>query len=311
MKPIARKAGRKRAFTIIELLTVMSIIVILIGLIVPSLNMVRRYAKRVKQKAQFHTIDVSIELFYNEWDGYPPSSQLDQANLPYCGAMKLAEAMLGQDLQGFDPDSSFRRDGRTADNGPRIYEPFDPPGDLSLRDLSDRRKYLPVANTNFYRLNQIYNQPRYQSQFGGANQLESDKIVLYDEYSRGGTIEGKRVGMPVLYYRANHSLGGHYVDNANNPQNIYNYKDNDQLVCLGLPWDMAAHSHPMASDGGPTLRMDASGNPIPARPEIFYEKTWNRNISIPTPYRSDSYILLSAGFDGEYGTKDDVFNFGM
>ncbi len=27
------------------------------------------------------------------------------------------------------------------------------------------------------------------------------------------------------------------------------------------------------------------------------------------PYRSDSFILLSAGFDGEYGTRDDVYNF--
>ena len=27
------------------------------------------------------------------------------------------------------------------------------------------------------------------------------------------------------------------------------------------------------------------------------------------PYRADSYILMSAGFDGLYGTKDDVFNF--
>ena len=63
MKTIPRKAGTKAAFTIIELLTVISIIVILVGLIGPSLNMVRRYAKRVKQKAQFHTIDGSIELF--------------------------------------------------------------------------------------------------------------------------------------------------------------------------------------------------------------------------------------------------------
>jgi len=29
----------------------------------------------------------------------------------------------------------------------------------------------------------------------------------------------------------------------------------------------------------------------------------------PRPYRSDSFILLSAGPDGLYGTGDDVFNF--
>jgi hypothetical protein len=28
------------------------------------------------------------------------------------------------------------------------------------------------------------------------------------------------------------------------------------------------------------------------------------------PYRPDSYILVSAGKDGEYGTDDDIRNFG-
>jgi hypothetical protein len=37
-------------------------------------------------------------------------------------------------------------------------------------------------------------------------------------------------------------------------------------------------------------------------PRLFYDKT--RNLRIPSgdrPFREDSYILLSAGFDGEYG----------
>jgi hypothetical protein len=43
----------------------------------------------------------------------------------------------------------------------------------------------------------------------------------------------------------------------------------------------------------------------------FYNEI--RNDRIPggdRPYREDSYILMSAGFDGLYGTADDVFNFG-
>jgi hypothetical protein len=30
----------------------------------------------------------------------------------------------------------------------------------------------------------------------------------------------------------------------------------------------------------------------------------------PWPYRPDSYILISAGADGLYGTGDDITNFG-
>ena len=97
MKSIVKQSNRKAAFTIIELLTVMSIIVILIGVLVPALSKVRIYAQKVKQMAQFNSMQSAIELFSNENDGYPPSGALDGAGPPYCGAMKLCEAMMGRD----------------------------------------------------------------------------------------------------------------------------------------------------------------------------------------------------------------------
>ena len=52
-------------------------------------------------------------------------------------------------------------------------------------------------------------------------------------------------------------------------------------------------------------------HPFEANPEEFYKATKNEKITILSgrPYRSDSYILLSAGYDGEYGTDDDIYNF--
>ena len=111
MKSNVKQSNREAAFTIVELLTVMSIIVILIGLLVPALNKVKQYAYDVKQQAQFHSIDAAIELFNSEFDGYPDSDALDPDGLPYCGAMKLCEAMMGRDLMGFHPDSIFRSSG--------------------------------------------------------------------------------------------------------------------------------------------------------------------------------------------------------
>ena len=63
MKSIVNKSNKKAAFTIVELLTVMSIIVILIGLLVPAMNQVKIFAKEVKQKAQFNAISVALEFF--------------------------------------------------------------------------------------------------------------------------------------------------------------------------------------------------------------------------------------------------------
>ena len=42
----------------------------------------------------------------------------------------------------------------------------------------------------------------------------------------------------------------------------------------------------------------------------FYDCTKSDKIvNPPRPYKASSYILISAGYDGEYGTADDVYNF--
>jgi hypothetical protein len=73
--------------------------------------------------------------------------------------------------------------------------------------------------------------------------------------------------------------------------------DNYELVALGLP----GQQPPPA---GPTHDL------IDPSPRRFYLNTMNDQIITPTrPYRADSFILISAGFDGEYGTADDICNF--
>ncbi|MHC4229911.1 MAG: type II secretion system protein, partial [Planctomycetota bacterium] len=93
MKSTTKQSNRRAAFTIVELLTVMSIIVILIGLLVPALNQVKRYAHEVKQRAQLKSIATAIELFNSEFDGYPDSSAMGPDGMAYSGAMKLCEAV--------------------------------------------------------------------------------------------------------------------------------------------------------------------------------------------------------------------------
>lgn len=47
-------------FTIVEILTTVAIIAILIGLLIPALNMVKEAALNVKQKAQFNGIGFAL-----------------------------------------------------------------------------------------------------------------------------------------------------------------------------------------------------------------------------------------------------------
>jgi type II secretory pathway pseudopilin PulG len=297
MKSNVKQSNSEAAFTIVELLTVMSIIVILIGLLVPALNKVRQYAYEVKQQAQFHSIDAAIELFNSEFDGYPPSDELGRDGQPYCGAMKLCEAMMGQDLMGFHPDSVFRSDG-LGSGGNQLYPPQ---GDPMYQNSVSARKgpYLPLENANAYQMRDLY--PNVSDQ-GFA----PEHFVLCDVFRRVTHItSGQRVGMPILYYRAETAKTLHDIQNPDNPQNIYDYTDNHSLVMLGKPFDPPPNGDPHR------LAMDPDNTTPGYR---FYMNTTNDKMLATTtaavrPYRADTYILISAGYDGEYGTPDDICNF--
>lgn len=278
MKSIVKKSDKKAAFTIVELLTVMSIIVILIGLLVPALNEVRKYAKNVKQKAQFHAIGVALEFFNGEFQAYPDSSANGPDGNPYCGAMKLGEAMVGKDLLGFHPDSVFNSNGQDF-SGRQLYN-------AANSDLSARKTYLDLDNANAYRIQEIY---------GASNigSFDGESIVLCDVFGQVMSTTGQRIGMPILYYKAHPARLLHDVADPDN--SIYDYRDNQQLVLLGKPWDTGS-GHKLATEGTtPGAR--------------FYENTWNEKVTVRKPFNKDTYILISAGSDGEYGTADDICNF--
>ena len=55
--------NNRKAFTIVELLTVVTIIALLLGILLPSIAMVRAKAKETAQKAQFMTIEMTLEAF--------------------------------------------------------------------------------------------------------------------------------------------------------------------------------------------------------------------------------------------------------
>jgi len=274
VKQIAKQSDKKAAFTIVELLTVMSIIILLIGLLVKGLNLIRRYAKVVKQKAQFHSIGIALDLFNAERDGYPPSEAFAGAGASYnyCGAMKLADAMVGKDMCGFNPDSDF-----TAGNpAPPLYH--DP------ATLSGRKQYLKLEGANVETIGSLYKPP---------GPFDPCEVVLCDVYAHRAA-SGERLGMPILYYRANTSNTLHSPTTTPLSDNIYNYEDNKELTL-----DLKTYE----------------GEPHWLNSLTFYEEIRNKKINIPRPYRADSYILISAGPNGKYGLDaggktDDVLNFG-
>lgn len=283
---------KESGFTTVELLTVVAIIALLVGLLIPALSAVRNIAKETKQKAQFTAIELALTAFKNDYGDYPPSERFSHITGvdDYCGAQKLAEALLGWDLLGFHPDSAWRADGLDIDGGPLTYDP-PTPGHASLDDRVG--PYLDLATRNAFRLWQLF----------GADipQLNADTFVICDVFDvperRIMLANGKAVtpGTPILYYKANTASKQMIIDDYDEfENNIYNIRDNGILVGLGKIKDGTIH-------------------PL-WEPDVFY--SMDRGIIDPKvtariwPYRPDSYILISAGADGLYGTGDDIRNFG-
>jgi type II secretory pathway pseudopilin PulG len=313
------KRNNSKAFTIVELLTVMGVIAVLIGLLVPALGLVKDYSKRIQQKAQMHSIDVGLGMYKTEFGSYPrsddnslipPDPVLD--NSAYCGANKLAEALVGLDMIGFHPNADFRSNGKnviTVSGMPaleNVYNTLGLAGWQSGQENIQARKgpFIDLENANAFRMNEVYAgaiapfQTNFDTVDAQGTNVQLSPLLLCDVYAqkRSGT-GSKKTGNPILYYRArnnltqqNYSIDGDYTDD------IYNFDDNRNLLALGMPNDGTDFTVVTGGTGDPYTN--------------FENMIVNENVqTIRRPFRADSFILISAGKDGDFGTGDDIFNF--
>jgi len=287
---------KNKGFTLVEVMTAVAIIAILVALLMPALSMVRRMANETSQKAQFAAIDMAVMAFRNDFGDYPPSTLDTSFPSPnyYCGAQKLAEALLGWDLLGFHPKSEWHFDGLETKSGSPSGEWAYDPGKLrngGLDTLHERRgPYLETSKANAFRLGDLFAPP--------GNLTAGPAAVMCDVFTaKQVAIGGKTVkaGTPILYYRANTASKSFALPDI--PQDrIYNAYDNQELVLLGKMMEPAT-SHPLVNIAN-LYNFDSAGGV--RDPKIT---------TVPWPYRPDSYILISAGADGLYGTSDDIHNF--
>ena len=348
MKADKGKLNKCAGFTIVELLTVMGVIAILIGLLVPALNLVKDYTKELEQKAQFHSIGAALGMFSSEdrYGRYPESNDNSYDPLtfvehewdpsPYCGANKLAEALVGWDLLGYHPNSDFRSDGgfRHPDSTgllmDAVYGAYHPNTDYDVDEAlnplyaekaSENVKarwgpFVELENANAYRLDDVYEPDSLVGPGLGDFDETMPNLVLCDVFAKKRHA-GKKTGMPILYYKARTQFTQQdWVDNLGTgisiENDIYYYIDNYNLLALGSP-ENPDYRHPLANglpgDGG-DLTIGTPDAESEADWQDFESMILNPQVTaIKRPYRAGSYILISAGKDGLYGTPDDIFNF--
>ncbi len=302
---------KRSGVTLVEILVVVAIISLLVGLLLPAVNKVKNMAREAKQRVQFTAIDLGLATFKNDYGDYPPSNQYswlqdNQQSANMSGAQKLSEALLGYDLLGFHPDSGWRVDGTnrwdysdgTTTHAPGTYYLYDRTSD---RDMDKRQeRYIDIDTANVARLGNTGN---HDGLFNLGNFGEwsaaADTFVLCDVFGTGKELlldDGNRVkaGQPILYYRANTS--GRTISE------IYSARDNESLLQIIESTDVARKG-------------SAPGtywNPLAGPVDTFYTLIRDGRAStanFDVPQKPDSYILISAGADGRFGTSDDITNF--
>lgn len=328
----------RSGFTLVEILAAVTIVAILVALLVPAVGLVTETAENLRQQAQFNGITVALEAYRNDFGDYPESYILEGPTGGangigvgpdyYCGAQRLAEAMVGRDAFGVHPRTQWYSDGfaaldadglrndRVYWNGTDYPYPAGQPGYTNEQGLEENitsRKgpYMEIDTANAVKLFDLYSPAELT-----AARLNGDTFVLCDSLGKVKNLNTKkRTGMPILYYKANSSKYKHDRMPPNMlTDNIYNVADNAiignqtvgdlQMGLTGTPLPVIAESrytqHRIVRFGQATGQDGTS----------FYDMILNPKYENPArPFNPDTFILICAGQDGVYGTADDIFNF--
>ena len=271
-------------------------------------------------------ISIGLEVFRNDFGDYPDSSEKDGHGDIYNGGQKLAEAMVGLDYLGFHPNSGFNVDGKNEVYGKdgklievEIYSADADTANWQTKEenLAARKgPYLEPEKANATKVGDIYGTNGTPGKYTTYSDFENS-LVLADQFPKKNSnyadamnelgLSQNKIGMPILYFKANTSkIQQRDAKDASKPapgDRIYFGRDNKDLFGRYV-WDNAPAENELP-DGAllkdNPLNLDRFSNMV-INPKL---RVGDREM----PYNARSYILVSAGEDGIYGTEDDVFNF--
>ncbi|MFQ5807309.1 MAG: type II secretion system protein [Phycisphaerae bacterium] len=322
-------------FTLVELMTVIAIIMLLIGILIPALSAARRQAKQASTAGLLNSLGSGCEMFQGDFKRYPQSRgpnpfEGDDPDILLMGAQWLAVQLVGPDGRGFV--------------NPVIQNDADRDGDIDSVDWHDwyalpddmidpDREYTrmgPYADVDAKNLRTVETFAIDNPDIPAPPEMLAGDAAAWGNSRVPFFVDA--FGYPVLYYAATPKVdapfttdtpGSGFVvgryDQADNGYFTGSAGDDGRWPAPGAGWDLAgagitgSFAHPLGEFG---YVADQTEFPDPKTFAVFvidsniFENTARGTSGgLIWPYRPDSFLLISPGEDALFGTGDDVTNF--
>ncbi len=327
----ANSRGRP-GFTLVELMTVIAIIMLLIGILIPALSAARVQAKKGSTAGLLKAIETGCEMFRGDFEQYPQSRGYNPFepqgdNILLMGAQWLGLQLVGPDMRGIVNWKDVRNDS----DGDQDIDQDDWHNWYDIETAGEYTRLGPYGSVDASAVQTLITYPNVKSDIvdwpeelgTGASYWSNERIpFLIDAFSN-----------PVLYYRANLKVNAPFTTGTPGSDFVvgcYDQADNGYIT--GSPgddgryptgmmdgWDLAGagymgtYAHDLGEFGYVEDQLTFP------EPKTFAAFLCDGNIFDNSedgsgngrlwPYKPDSYLLISAGADGTYGSTDDLMNF--
>jgi type II secretory pathway pseudopilin PulG len=289
----------------IELLTVVGIIVVLIAILLPVVASVQRKAREADTSAEINRLATAAQNYYNDYRAYPgpvPDNKLVgfagqpsiNPNISGVTVITASENFLVGLLGGLyatqgTPTNTITFDPNLVGKGPQCLNPLTPKQSIAYTDFKPDElppKDATGAYSSYFALAPVSLKPTL-----------NDSVIpeFFDHFT---------TPKPIIYLRAR--VGQTQMVDSNNAQ-YYSNEIFPYWILVGSSG--AASTFPTYEPGitkqGNGTNYDPNVNQVfynTAR-DLFKHPTIGDGV---TPRNKDTFILMSAGADGIWGTKDDI-----
>ncbi len=341
MSKSVQQRRTQRGFTLVELMVVVGIIAVLISVLIPVISRVRIRAYDADTRNWIQQLSAAVERYQSDYRAYPgPLADSQIAAAPFAtapftafnctsAATGFATNLVNTQITGAENLTLGLLGGLTVTGtAPNYTLTYDPStvglGPMSLNPANPKRGtvYLDAMHLSWRTENDVKT-GAFKDGTGGANDTIIPEFV--DKYPGAE--------MPILYLRA--KRGVQPVANGTAQTNSVITTGTAPTARVGT-YDLAqvigytdtpigegktvkagdyAGGTSYPNHGLRTVTPNSSTNNPPPPPRTYIYPfdafAYLESPQMPNTARNkDSYILISAGADRTYGTRDDIVSFG-